>query len=57
MYTIARVCQPSVLQGWSVKRIVRELHVSRNTERKILRSDETDFTYKRGNQPMPRIGP
>ncbi|MCP2137534.1 plasmid maintenance system antidote protein VapI [Rhizobium sp. SLBN-94] len=26
------------VQGWSVKRIVRELHVSRSTVRKILRS-------------------
>ena len=40
-----------------MKRIVRDLHVSRNTVRKILRSDETDFTYERDHQPMPRIGP
>jgi hypothetical protein len=25
--------------------------------RKILRSDETDFTYERDHQPIPRIGP
>lgn len=24
---------------------------------KILRSDETGFTYERDRQPMPRIGP
>ena len=40
-----------------MKKIVRELHVSRNTVRKILRSDETDFTYERDHQPKPRIGP
>ena len=40
-----------------MKRIARELHVSRNTVRKILRSDETDFSYERERQPMPRIGP
>jgi len=40
-----------------MKRIVRELHVSRNTVRKILRSDETEFSYERDRQPMPRIGP
>ena len=45
------------VQRWSVKKIVRELHVSRNTVRKILRSDETDFSYERTHQPMPRIGP
>ncbi len=45
MDTIARVRRAFHVQGWSVKRIVRELHVSRNTVRKILRSDETDFIY------------
>jgi orotate phosphoribosyltransferase-like protein len=44
--TIARVRRAFHVQGWSVKRIVRELHVSRNTVRKILRSDETDFSYE-----------
>ena len=43
MDTIARVRRAFHVQGWSVKRIVRELHVSRNTVRKILRSDETDL--------------
>ena len=57
MDTIARVRRAFHVQGWSVKRIVRELHVSRNTVRKILRSDETDFCYERERQPMPRIGP
>jgi len=55
--TIARVRRAFHVQGWSVKRIVRELHVSRNTVRKILRSGETDFSYERERQPMPRIGP
>lgn len=57
MDTIARVRRAFRVQGWSVKKIVRELHVSRNTVRKILRSDETDFSYERERQPMPRIGP
>jgi hypothetical protein len=55
--TIARVRRAFYVQGWSVKRIVRELHVSRSTVRKILRSDETEFSYQRERQPMPRIGP
>ncbi|MGO7449645.1 IS21 family transposase [Rhizobium ruizarguesonis] len=54
--TIARVRRAFHVQGWSVKKIVRELHVSRNTVRKILRSDETDFAYERERQPLPRIG-
>ena len=55
--TIARVRRAFHVQGWSVKKIGRELHVSRNTVRKILRTDETDFSYERERQPMPRIGP
>ena len=57
MDTIARVRRAFHLQGWSVRKLVRELHVSRNTVWKILRSDETDFAYERDHQPMPRIGP
>lgn len=55
--TIARVRRAFHVQSWSVNRIVRELHVSRNTVRKILRSDETEFSYERERQPMPRISP
>lgn len=55
--TIARVRRAFYVQRWSMKKIVRELHVSRNTVRTILRSDETDFSYERTHQPMPRIGP
>jgi len=55
--TIARVRRVFYVQRWSLKKIVRELHVFRNTVRKNLRSDETDFSYERTHQPMPRIGP
>jgi len=55
--TIARVRRAFYVQGWSMKKIARELHVSRNTVRKILRSDETKFSYERTRQPLPRIGP
>ena len=55
--TIARVRRAFHVQGWSVKRICRELHVSRNTVRKILRSEETSFSYEREHQPLPKIGP
>lgn len=55
--TIARVRRAFHAQGWSMKKITRELHVSRNTVRKILRSGETDFTYEREHQPLPKIGP
>ena len=39
-----------------MKKIARELHVSRNTVRKILRTDETDFSYERERQPLPKTG-
>jgi orotate phosphoribosyltransferase-like protein len=55
--TIARVRRAFHIQGWSMKKIARDLHLSRNTVRKIMRSGETDFTYERERQPMPRIGP
>jgi orotate phosphoribosyltransferase-like protein len=51
--TIARVRRAFHVQGWSLKRICRELHVSRNTVRKILRSNETSFSYERERQPKP----
>ena len=55
--TIARVRRAFHVQGWSLKRISRELHLSRSTVRKILRSDETAFGYERDHQPKPKIGP
>lgn len=54
---IARVRRAFHIQGWPVKRISRELHVSRNTVRKILRSEETAFSYEREHQPKPKINP
>ena len=56
METITRVRRAFHVQGWSAKKIARELNVSRNTVRTILRSDATGFAYKRGHQPLPRMG-
>src|SRR6187401_2782683 len=55
--TIARVRREFYVRGRSIKEICRELHVSRNTVRKILRSGETAFVYERSVQPQPKIGP
>ena len=41
--TIARVRREFFVRGRTIKEICRELHVSRNTVRKIIRSDETAF--------------
>ena len=55
--TIARVRRAFHVQDWSIKKICRELHVSRNTVRRIIRSDETAFSYDREHQPRPKIDP
>ena len=54
--TIARIRREYFVRGKSIKQIVRELHVSRNTVRKVLRSDATEFSYERDVQPLPKLG-
>ena len=43
--TVARIRREFFVKGKSIKEIVRDLGVSRNTVRKVLRSGETAFTY------------
>jgi len=43
--------------GKTIKELSRELRVSRNTVRKILRSGNTSSTYERKVQPLPQLGP
>ena len=45
--TIARIRREHFVRGRSIKEIARELHVSRNTVRKVLRSGATEFAYAR----------
>ena len=45
--TIARIRRERFVKGKSIKEIVRELKVSRNTVRKVLRSGATSFEYMR----------
>ena len=45
------------MQGKTIKEICRELHVSRKTVRKVLRSGATEFHYEREVQPLPKLGP
>jgi hypothetical protein len=54
--TIARIRREFFVKGKSIKEIVRELRVSRNTVRKVLRSEATSFSYQRKVQPLPRLG-
>ena len=54
--TVARIRREFFVKGRSIKEIVRELKVSRNTVRKVLRSGETAFSYEREVQPLPKLG-
>jgi transposase len=43
--------------GKAIKAIARELHLSRKVVRKAIRAPEVDTGYRRGVQPLPKIGP
>nr|WP_018261410.1 IS21 family transposase [Methylobacterium sp. WSM2598] len=55
--TIARIRREFFTRGRAIKDIARDLHVSRNTVRKVIRSGATTFTYEREVQPLPKLGP
>jgi len=54
--TIARIRREHFIKGKTIKEIARDLKVSRNTVRKVLRSGETSFEYERLVQPRPKLG-
>src|ERR1700761_7730335 len=54
--TIGRIRREHFIHGKSIKQIARDLRLSRNTVRKVLRSDETSFSYERRVQPRPKLG-
>ena len=54
--TIARVRREYFVRGRTIKQIVRDLHVSRNTVRKIIRTGASAFTYERETQPYRKLG-
>jgi hypothetical protein len=43
-------------EGQGIKQIARELRLSRNTVRTIVRGAETEHRYIRRTQPLPRLG-
>lgn len=55
--TIAKIRRAYFQDKKSIKHICRELRVSRNTVRKVIRSGATEMTYERTVQPQPKIGP
>ncbi|GAV21477.1 integrase core domain protein [Mariprofundus micogutta] len=56
METKAKVRRDFYVHKKSIKQIVRERQLSRNTVRKILRDDDTSSEYQRTIQPCPVLG-
>src|ERR1700731_3844570 len=54
--TIGRIRREHFLKGKTIKEIARDLRVSRNTVRKVLRSGATVLEYEREVQPRPKLG-
>jgi transposase len=54
--TIGRIRREHFIKGKTIKEIVRDLKVSRNTVRRVLRSGATSFEYEREVQPRPKLG-
>jgi transposase len=55
--TIAKIRRAYFIQRKPIKQICRELRVSRNAVRKVVRSGVTEFSYDRSTQPRPKIDP
>jgi len=45
--TIAKIRRAFFVEGKSIKQICRDLRLSRNTVRKVVRSGDTEFSYDR----------
>src|SRR5271156_2265705 len=54
--TIGRIRRAHLWSGKSIKEIARDLKISRNAVRRVLRSGETAFSYEREIQPRPKLG-
>src|ERR1700676_997070 len=54
--TVSRIGREHFVKGKTIREISRDLKVSRNTVRRVLRSGETSFEYGRTVQPRPKLG-
>ncbi len=54
--TIAKIRRYHLVEGRSIKQISRDLNISRNTVRKVIRSGASEHSYERENQPVPKLG-
>ena len=54
--TIAKIRRYYFVEGKKIREISREMNISRNTVRKVIRSETTEHRYERNRQPLPRLG-
>ena len=54
--TVGKVRRAYWVQGKKIKAIARELKIARWTVRRIVRGGETERTYERKSQPLPKLG-
>ncbi len=54
--TIAKIRRYHFVEGMSIKQISKDLRLSRNTVRKVIRSNSTRHEYNRQEQPRPQLG-
>jgi transposase len=54
--TVGRIRREHLVKGKAIREIARDLKLSRNTVRKVLRSGATSFEYTRSVQPRPKLG-
>ena len=54
--TIAKIRRYYFVEGRKIKEISRDIRVSRNTIRKVIRSGATEHSYEREKQPSPKLG-
>jgi transposase len=53
--TIAKIRRYHFVEGRPIKQISRDLNISRNTVRKVIRSQVTEHRYEREDQQYPRL--
>jgi DNA replication protein DnaC/transposase len=54
--TIGKVRIAYHRDGKSIRKVAKDLRLSRNTVRKVVRSEQTAFEYRRSKQPFPKLG-
>ena len=55
--TIGKIRRRRLVQGESISAIARDLGLSRNTVKRVLRFEGEGFEYRRTSQPRPKLGP